>query len=324
MVPASPGSEASAASIASWAIPGETSARDAGVPQVDETAGVVAGSDSTDREGAYRGGEAASLVAQSGSAPPGSSAVQGAAAEVESPAVPAAASVRRKQANAPVSWADLQRRYRGVFVLRASSAVGRRVAITFDDVPDPRYTPLVLNVLKRKRAHATFFVVGSRAKKHPGLVKRIVNEGHALGNHTYSHPELPKLSLKEVKREIERTGSVIRGIVGFEPAVVRPPYGDIGPAQLEWAKSNGYTVVNWDVDSSDWRQLPASVVIRNATKGLRPGSIILMHAGGGAGQNLYGTVKALPQLIDGLRARGYELVTVPELLHIPERRPRRE
>lgn len=85
----------------------------------------------------------------------------------------------------------------------------------------------------------------------------------------------------------------------------------------------GYTVVNWDVDSQDWRQIPSGVVLRNAVKGLRPGSIILMHAGGGAGQNLFGTVKALPHLIDQLRAKGYELVTVPELLHIPERRPNR-
>lgn len=239
------------------------------------------------------------------------------------PAVVASAPKASKPASAPVSWSDLQRRYRGVFVLRASSSGGRRVALTFDDVPDPRYTPLVLNVLKRKRVRATFFVVGSRAAKHPGLVRRIVNEGHAVGNHTYSHPELPKLSLGQVKREIERTGSEIKETAGFEPAMIRPPYGDIRPAQLDWARSRGYTVVNWDVDSQDWRQIPSGVVLRNALKGLRPGSIILMHAGGGTGQNLFGTVNALPQLIDQLRAKGYELVTVPELLHIPERRPNR-
>ncbi|MDG0814626.1 polysaccharide deacetylase family protein [Cohnella rhizosphaerae] len=241
----------------------------------------------------------------------------------ERPAVSVSASKASKPASAPVSWSDLQRRYRGVFVLRASASGGRRVALTFDDVPDPRYTPLVLNVLKRKRVRATFFVVGSRASKHPGLVRRIVNEGHAVGNHTYSHPELPKLSLGQVKREIERTGAEIRETAGFEPAMIRPPYGDIRPAQLEWARSRGYTVVNWDVDSQDWRQIPSGVVLRNALKGLRPGSIVLMHAGGGSGQNLFGTVNALPHLIDQLRAKGYELVTVPELLHIPERRPNR-
>lgn len=246
-----------------------------------------------------------------------------AGAEQERPAVSASAAKASKPATAPVSWADMQRRYRGVFVLRASAAGGRRVALTFDDVPDPRYTPLVLNALKRKRARATFFVVGSRAAKHPGLMRRIVDEGHAVGNHTYSHPELPKLSLGEVKREIERTGATIRATAGFEPAMIRPPYGDIRPAQLEWARSRGYTVVNWDVDSQDWRQIPSGVVLRNAVKGLRPGSIILMHAGGGSGQNLFGTVNALPHLIDQLRAKGYELVTVPELLHIPERRPNR-
>lgn len=239
------------------------------------------------------------------------------------PAAAASAPKASKPASAPVSWSDLQRRYRGVFVLRASSSGGRRVALTFDDVPDPRYTPLVLNVLKRKRVRATFFVVGSRAAKHPGLVRRIVDEGHAVGNHTYSHPELPKLSLGQVKREIERTGAEIKETAGFEPAMIRPPYGDIRPTQLDWARSRGYTVVNWDVDSQDWRQIPSGVVLRNALRGLRPGSIILMHAGGGTGQNLFGTVNALPHLIDQLRAKGYELVTVPELLHIPERIPNR-
>ncbi|CAI6041721.1 polysaccharide deacetylase family protein [Cohnella sp. JJ-181] len=245
----------------------------------------------------------------------------GASAAREQRAAMTASAARGHMASAaPVSWADLQRRYRGVFVLRAVASGGRRVALTFDDVPDPRYTPLVLNVLKRKRVRATFFVVGSRAAKHPALMRRIVSEGHAVGNHTYSHPELPKLSLGQVEREIERTGETIRATAGFEPAMIRPPYGDIRPAQLEWARSRGYIVVNWDVDSQDWRQIPAGVVLRNAVKGLRPGSIILMHAGGGAGQNLYGTVNALPRLIDQLRAKGYELVTVPELLHIPERK----
>lgn len=254
------------------------------------------------------GGQGPAAAAAPATAAAGSAAAAGATA------------AGRSQPPAAVSWSELQRRYRGVFVLRAPASGGRRVALTFDDVPDPRYTPLVLNTLQRKRVRATFFVVGSRARKHPALVARIVREGHAVGNHTYSHPELPKLRLADVKREIERTGATIRHVAGFEPAMIRPPYGDIGPAQLEWAKSQGYTVVNWDVDSSDWRQLPASVVLRNATRGVRPGSIILMHAGGGAGQNLYGTVKALPLLIDRLRAQGYELVTVPELLHRPEQR----
>ncbi|MBB6670964.1 polysaccharide deacetylase family protein [Cohnella nanjingensis] len=237
------------------------------------------------------------------------------------PAERAMAGERRQARKRPSggNWTELQRRYRGVFVLWASRK-SMRVALTFDDVPDPRYTPLVLDVLKRKKAPATFFVVGSRAKKHPALVRRIVAEGHAVGNHSYDHPDLSRLPLSAVKRQIEKTGSEIRRTVGFTPRFIRPPYGEIGAAQLEWAKENGYTVVNWDVDSSDWRQLPPSRVFGNVTRSVRPGSIILLHAGGGQGQNLYGTVKALPQLIDWLRMKHYELVTVPELLGLPERR----
>ncbi|MCC3374594.1 polysaccharide deacetylase family protein [Cohnella sp. REN36] len=234
---------------------------------------------------------------------------------------PAIAGEKRKARKRPPggNWTELQRRYRGVFVLSASRQ-SMRIALTFDDVPDPRYTPLVLDILKRKKAPATFFIVGSRAKKHPALVRRIVAEGHAIGNHSYDHPGFSRLPLSAVKRQIVKTGDEIRRIVGFAPRFVRPPYGEIEAVQLAWAKENGYTVVNWDVDSSDWRQLPASRVFANVTRSVRPGSIVLLHAGGGQGQNLYGTARALPQIIDWLRAKGYELVTVPELLGLPERR----
>ncbi|WP_239618737.1 polysaccharide deacetylase family protein [Cohnella mopanensis] len=218
-----------------------------------------------------------------------------------------------------VKWSDLQRKYEGVFVLSASRD-SRKVALTFDDVPDPRFTPQVLKVLKEKKVKATFFVVGTRSSKHPDLVKQIHREGHNLGNHTYNHPDLSKLPLSKVKEQINRAERVIEGIVGFKPRLVRPPYGEILPAHLEWAKKRGYTVVNWDVDSSDWRQLSSDQVFRNVTRSVRPGSVVLMHAGGGEGQSLMGTVKALPRIIDWLRAHHYEPVTLTDLLEIPEER----
>jgi peptidoglycan/xylan/chitin deacetylase (PgdA/CDA1 family) len=216
-------------------------------------------------------------------------------------------------------WSEMQRRYRGAFVLSAPRRT-RKVALTFDDVPDPRYTPLVLATLKREKIHATFFVVGSRALKHPELVKRIQKEGHAIGNHSFNHPDFSKLPLDEVKRQIERSEAAIKGTVGFAPRLVRPPYGEITPSQLDWARANGYTVVNWDVDSSDWRQLSAQRVFMNVTRSVRPGSIILLHAGGGTGQNLFGTVDAIPKIVRWLRSHGYEPVTLPELLGIPEQK----
>lgn len=230
---------------------------------------------------------------------------------------PAYSAGSAKEKPSGMSWSELERKFEGVFVLSAPRGT-RKVALTFDDVPDPRFTPAVLDVLKKKGVKATFFVVGSRAKKHPGLVARIHREGHNIGNHSYNHPDFSKLTLREVQDQIRRAEQIISGIVGFKPRLVRPPYGEVIPEQLEWAREQGYTMVNWDVDSADWRQLGAEKVFRNVTRSVRPGSVVLMHAGGGRGQNLSGTVKALPDIIDWLRARGFEPVTLTELLGIPE------
>lgn len=220
-----------------------------------------------------------------------------------------------------IHWTEWERKYEGVFVLSASRE-SRKVALTFDDVPDPRFTPQVLDVLKRKGVRASFFVVGTRARKYPDLVKRIHREGHDIGNHSYSHPDFSKMPLARVQEQILRAEAAIAAAVGFRPRLVRPPYGEIVPRQLEWAKKRGYTVVNWDVDSSDWRQLSANQVFRNVTRAVRPGSVVLMHAGGGDGQNLSGTVAALPRIIDWLREHDYEPVALTELLNLPEKRGR--
>lgn len=218
-----------------------------------------------------------------------------------------------------VIWSELERKYEGVFVLSASRD-SRKVALTFDDVPDPRFTPAVLDVLRAKKVRATFFVVGTRIVKNPAIVRRIHREGHVVGNHSYSHPDFSKLRLSKMQEQILRTEKVINRVVGFKPKLVRPPYGEIVPVQLEWAMKRGYTVVNWDVDSSDWKQIHAIEIFRNVTRAVRPGSVVLMHAGGGEGQDLSGTIKALPSIINWLRAHEYEMVTLTELLRIPEKR----
>ncbi|WP_238162551.1 polysaccharide deacetylase family protein [Cohnella sp. AR92] len=215
------------------------------------------------------------------------------------------------------NWAEMQRRYKGAFVLSGPKP-SRQVALTFDDVPDSRYTPLVLNVLKQQKVKATFFVVGSRALKAPALVRRIHDEGHAIGNHSFNHPDFSKMGIGGMSEQIRSTEAALQRSVGFVPRLIRPPYGEIKNSQLDWAQKQGYTVVNWDVDSSDWRQLGAQTVFLNVTRSVRPGSIILLHAGGGTGQNLYGTVQALPKLIAWLRSHHYEPVTLPELLQLPE------
>ncbi|MBB6732516.1 polysaccharide deacetylase family protein [Cohnella zeiphila] len=243
-------------------------------------------------------------------------------AEVAAPedqeAVRTVADRGRKRASGG-DWGQMQRRFQGAFVLSAPRET-RKVALTFDDVPDARYTYQVLNVLKQYRVHATFFVVGSRVRGNPAIVRRMHRDGHAIGNHSYNHPAFSRLKLSDMKDQIARTEAAVRDTVGFAPRFIRPPYGEITSRQMAWARANGYTVVNWDVDSLDWRQLKAQTVLNNVTKSVKPGSIILLHAGGGKGQNLHGTVEALPKLIKWLRSNGYEPVTIPELLGQSESR----
>ncbi|GKU80368.1 hypothetical protein L3i20_v247650 [Paenibacillus sp. L3-i20] len=213
-----------------------------------------------------------------------------------------------------VSWVKLQQQYPGAFMMSGSRSQ-KKVALTFDDVPDPRYTPAVLDILAKHHIRATFFVVGDRASKHPALVRRIKNEGHIIGNHSYNHAIFSKLTNAQFQKQILQTNRVIKNISGLSPRLIRPPYGDLLPQQVVWGKQNGYTIVNWDVDSEDWKKNPSSdVVMSNINRTLQPGSIILQHAGGGVGQSLSGTIEALPILIEELQEKGYELVTLPELL----------
>ncbi|QHW30777.1 polysaccharide deacetylase family protein [Paenibacillus rhizovicinus] len=225
---------------------------------------------------------------------------------------------KRKKRNRakPISWVALQQQYPGSFVIWGPRRY-RRVALTFDDVPDPRYTPQVLETLARYKVRATFFVVGQRAAAHPALVRRMVREGHIVGNHSLNHPVFSRISLYAMQQQISRTDWTLRPLVGYSPRFVRPPYGEIVPAQVEWLRSQGYTVVNWDVDSQDWRSLDSQSILINIRRTLQPGSIILQHAGGGEGQDLSGTIAALPRLIKLLRSKGYVIVTLPELLGRP-------
>ncbi|GAA0137210.1 hypothetical protein YSY43_40510 [Paenibacillus sp. YSY-4.3] len=212
----------------------------------------------------------------------------------------------------PLTLGELRRKYSETF--KFSGPEVKQVALTFDDVPDPRFTPKVLDILKKNGVKATFFVVGSRAKKHPELLRRIHREGHIVGNHSYSHPLFKKKSVQEFKSEIERTEKVIERIIGYKPRFIRPPYGEINEDQLKWAKQQGYKIINWNVDSLDWKALSKEKVKRNVLSAVGPGSIVLQHAGGGTGSNLTGTIEALPDIIKVLRNRGYRFVTIPELL----------
>jgi peptidoglycan/xylan/chitin deacetylase (PgdA/CDA1 family) len=182
------------------------------------------------------------------------------------------------------------------------------VSLTFDDGPHPVYTPQILDILDRYGAAATFFCVGLHAAAHPGLLARIVEAGHGLGNHTWSHPYLPDLSRDEVLRQVEATGDVLARAAGAAPRLVRPPYGARTADVLRWLVEPGLTAVLWDVDARDWAMPGPDAIVANVTGGVTAGSVVLLHDAGGERTQ---TVAALPRILEALLERGFSFVPPP-------------
>ncbi|MDB5437529.1 MAG: polysaccharide deacetylase [Phenylobacterium sp.] len=196
------------------------------------------------------------------------------------------------------------------------------VALTFDDGPDGRWTPKILDILKQKHAPATFFVIGKNMAAKPGLVARELREGHNVGNHTWTHPNIGEIPAAQTAVELSATQRLFETITGRSMRLFRPPYfGDAEPstprevAPLLDAQRQGYLSVGLRIDTDDWKKPDPSHIINTALTRLadrdqRPGQVILLHDSGGDRSR---TVAALPVLIDALRARGYKLVTVGDL-----------
>ncbi|MFF2855889.1 polysaccharide deacetylase family protein [Peribacillus sp. NPDC058002] len=188
----------------------------------------------------------------------------------------------------------------------------KRIALTFDDGPEDIYTPQILEILKQKGVKATFFVIGERAKKYPEQLRQIYKKGHAIGNHTWDHPHLPELTDQQFNKNIQSTTAEIEKIIGFKPDLFRPPYGEIEDRQVAMLNKQGYRSIMWTADTKDWSGVYAEEILSRVKQDTRPGVIVLQHNYHASGQ--FETVKALPQIIDELRAQGYEFVTVPTLL----------
>lgn len=189
------------------------------------------------------------------------------------------------------------------------------VALTFDDGPDARWTPQILDVLANKGAKATFFVLGREVEKNPQIAARIVREGHVIGNHGYSHTLLTRLSSGQISSELARANNAISAATGVQPRLLRPVGGAFNQTVLNTATQNGFSVILWSVDPQDWKGINATTVVTRVLANTKQGSIILLHSG--EGPNLTGTVQGLPRIIDQLRAKGLQLVTIPELLGLP-------
>lgn len=198
----------------------------------------------------------------------------------------------------------------------------RQMALTFDDGPDDRFTPMVLDILKMEDVRATFFLVGERAARRQALVRRILAEGHDIGNHTMTHPLLTRVSPVRLRAELEATDHLLRSLARRHIRLFRPPYGAFNRAIIDQAQAAGYRVILWDIDSLDWKRgVTREMVINNVLAAARPGAIVLEHAGGGIGEDLTDTVRALPVIIRTLKAHGYRLVTISELLATGDPRP---
>lgn len=176
--------------------------------------------------------------------------------------------------------------------------------LTFDDGPHPVYTAQILWLLDKYEAEATFFMVGSAAEKNPAVVREVRRSPHSVGNHTYSHAWLTRLNAGEVRRELRSTDALLG-----RTRCMRPPGGFVNDRVRKIVGSEGRSLIMWTVDTLDWARPGASAIARTAIDGARPGSIILMHDGGGDRSQ---TVRALAKVLRTLKADGYRFETLPK------------
>jgi peptidoglycan/xylan/chitin deacetylase (PgdA/CDA1 family) len=187
-------------------------------------------------------------------------------------------------------------------------------ALSFDDGPDPVYTPRVLDILARHGARATFFLIGENARRHPQLVARIRAEGHEVGNHTDGRGATGLMSMRRFSESLLRAEAAL-ALSDAEPKLFRPGSGWIRPEQLDLAVRRGYTCVLGSAYAYDPQRPPAAYIRWAITRNLRPGTIVILHDAGGDRSN---TVAALPEILEAGRAKGLRFVTVSELMAAPQ------
>lgn len=210
-------------------------------------------------------------------------------------------------------------RFQGATIQAATLSPNQKViALTFDDGPWPQTTVQVLDILKENNIKATFFVIGQNVKHYPDLIKRIVAEGHTIGNHTWHH-WYHFMNPQVAAYEINNTTELIYEITGVKTNLFRPPGGMMHNGLVSYARNNKYAVIMWSSDSIDYSLPGTPKLINNVFRQAKPGGIVLMHDGGG---NRSQTVQALPEIISRFRKQGYSFVTVPELLEMQDKNQR--
>lgn len=191
-----------------------------------------------------------------------------------------------------------------------------KIALSFDDGPHPVYTPEVLSVLRKYNIKATFFVIGENASYFPDLIRQINEEGHELGNHTFTHSLSKKISNKVLSYEITKSHETIKNICGYDVKLFRPPGGIINDKVKETVGELGYKIVLWNIDTRDWAHSSVNSIINNVLSNTKSGSIVLFH------DYIYKnspTVEALEKIIPKLKEQGYTFVTVGELIDLDKK-----
>jgi peptidoglycan-N-acetylglucosamine deacetylase len=192
----------------------------------------------------------------------------------------------------------------------------RQLALTYDDGPNDPHTLRLLEVLAKHNVHATFFLIGSYIQQQPQIARELVQAGHVVGNHTFTHPLLIFKSESEIRQELTRCRHALQDAIGKPSNLFRPPFGGRRPATLRVARQLGLEPVMWNVTGYDWNAPPAAAIERKVAKQIRGGNVILLHDGGHKqmGADRSQTVIATDHLITRYRAEGYEFVTIPQML----------
>ncbi|MDD5196764.1 MAG: polysaccharide deacetylase family protein [Candidatus Omnitrophota bacterium] len=192
------------------------------------------------------------------------------------------------------------------------------VALTFDDGPSPIWTPQVLDELKKAEVKATFFMLGSHVERYPAIARRVLAEGHEIGNHTYDHHVLIYYKMEELEKEIQEAEDAIKAVTGQSPRYFRPPKAWLSSREKKKIEEMGYKIVLWSLNSKDWVTFHDKQITSYILKRIQPGDIILFHDSGGVftaeGGNRAQTVKTIPRLVRKLKERGYRFVTISELM----------
>ena len=197
------------------------------------------------------------------------------------------------------------------------------VALTFDDGPSLKWTPLILDELKKNKIKATFFMIGQHIEKYPRIAKRVAEEGHEIENHTYDHHVLIYYKMDELEKEIKQAENVIKSVTGQTTRYFRPPKALVTAREKSKIEKMGYKTVLWTLNSKDWVNFDDKYIVKYILHRIKPGDIILFHDSGGVfvteGGNRDETVKTIAQLAVKLRERGYRFVTINELLNMEKK-----